>query len=257
MHQEAVRPKLALIVGGAGGIGRATASLLAREDFSVVIADLPAAVAHIPSESQSDACLSIGVDLLSRESIREMYTRIAVEWSALDVLVNCAGTIKPAPSEEADELAWDQLLSVHLTGTFRCCQEALPFLRASEHGSIVNVGSILGRRGVSRRASYGAAKAGLEGLTRVLAVEWAHYGVRVNCVVPGYTLTPMNVEAVRVGNLNVDLLSKRIPLGRLAAPGDIASAIVFLASSGAAYITGQELVVDGGLTISGDGWSED
>ena len=186
-----------------------------------------------------------------------MFDEVRSRFACLDVLVNCAGNIRPMPSREADEKAWDQLLNIHLTGTFRCCQGALPFLERSKTPAIVNVGSILGRRGVPGRASYAAAKAGIEGLTRVLAVEWAGAGVRVNCVVPGYTLTRMNAEAVRVGKLDLEQLERQIPLGRLALAQEIATAIVFLASSDAAYITGETLVVDGGLTISGRSWGGD
>jgi NAD(P)-dependent dehydrogenase (short-subunit alcohol dehydrogenase family) len=199
--------------------------------------------------------MALGVDVRSRDSINGMYNRIRNKFGVLDILVNCAGTIRPAPSSVADEVAWDQLIDIHLTGTFRCCQSAMPLLESSTAASIVNVGSVLGMRGVSARASYAAAKAGVEGLTRVLAVEWAKAGIRVNCVVPGYTMTPMNAEAVKVGKLDVGQLAKSIPLGRLASADDVAAGIEFLASVDSRYITGQTLVIDGGLTISGDWWS--
>jgi len=257
MCSRIVGPKVALVVGGAGGIGMATAQMFANKGYSVGVGDLADAVARISDEQAASLGIAVAVDVLSRKSIESMFEAVTAELGGLDVLVNCAGTIRPVASAEADEVAWDQLLAVHLTGTFRCAQAALPYLESSGSAAIVNVGSVLGRRGVSRRAAYGAAKAGIEGLTRVLAVEWAGVGVRVNCVVPGYTLTPMNAEAVRVGNLEIDKLAKRIPLGRLASPGDIAAGIAFLASSEAAYITGQTLVIDGGLIVSGDGWSGD
>ncbi len=247
-------PRVALIVGGAGGIGWATARAFGHRGYSVVVADLAAAVERLSEQCVTAGSTAIVVDVLSRKSIDEMYEEIGRKFGRLDVLVNCAGNIHPVPSGEADEIAWDRLIDIHLTGTFRCCQGALALLGPSSAAAVVNMSSVLGRRGVPRRASYAASKAGIEGLTRVLAVEWASAGIRVNCIVPGYTLTPMNAEAVRVGNLDIEQLATKIPLGRLASAEEIAAGIVFLASSEASYITGQTLVIDGGLTVSGLGW---
>jgi len=248
-------PRVALIVGGAGGIGWATAEAFQNEGYCVAVADLEAAVAKLSDEPGSARFVAIGVDILSRTSISAMYEEVRRQFGRLDILVNCAGTINPVPSAEADEISWDKLIEVHLTGTFRCCQGALPFLEASSSASVVNLSSVLGRRGVPMRASYAAAKAGIEGLTRVLAVEWARAGIRVNCVVPGYTITRMNAEAIELGKLDVEHLAARIPLGRLASAEDIAAGVAFMASPQASYITGQTLVIDGGLTVSGRDWS--
>ena len=257
MPGEAGVPRVALVVGGAGGIGWATAQLFVKRGYSVVIGDLAGALASISEKQLGTLAMTARLDVLSRESIDGMYERIRRELGSLSVLVNCAGTIRPVRSSEADEISWDQLIQIHLTGTFRCCQGAVPLLTAAGGGTIVNVGSVLGHRGVARRASYAAAKAGIEGLTRVLAVEWAGLGIRVNCAVPGYTLTAMNAEAVRVGKLDVEQLAKQIPLGRLASADDVAAGIGFLASSEASYITGQTLVIDGGLLASGAAWGGD
>lgn len=244
--------KIALIIGGAGGIGKATSKLLNARGYRVLIADLPSVI----SEASRGECLSeftfLEVDVLSKGSVDSMFAEVGAKFGGLDVLVNSAGNIHPALSSEADEIAWDRLLNIHLSGTFRCCQGAYPLLEASQSAAILNLSSILAGRGVSGRASYASAKAGVEGLTRVLAVEWARAGIRVNCVAPGYVATSMNAEAVRVGKLDVEQLETRIPLARLASADEIAQGIAFLISSEAAYVTGQVLVIDGGLSISGE-----
>lgn len=250
-------PKIVLVVGGAGGIGMATAVAFRQMGYAVFIADLGPAVEKCAMDPTCGDIEGVTVDVGSRESIEAMYAAIRGKVGRLDILVNCAGIIYPSPSDSADEVVWDRLIDIDLTGTFRCIQGALPLLKKSSFAVIVNVSSVLSRRGVPGRASYTAAKAGVEALTRVLAVEWADAGIRVNCVAPGYTRTEMNAEAVRLGKLDDMELMKKIPMGRLAKPDEIASGIAFLASSEASYVTGQTLVIDGGLTVSGQWWSGD
>ena len=247
-------PRVALIVGGAGGIGWATARAFGHRGYSVVVADLAAAVERLSEQCVTVGSTAIVVDVLSRKSIDEMYEEIGRKFGRLDVLVNCAGNIHPVPSGEADEIAWDRLIDIHLTGTFRCCQGALALLGPSSAAAVVNMSSVLGRRGVPRRGILRRLESWNRRADPRSCRGMGKRGIRVNCIVPGYTLTPMNAEAVRVGNLDIEQLATKIPLGRLASAEEIAAGIVFLASSEASYITGQTLVIDGGLTVSGLGW---
>jgi NAD(P)-dependent dehydrogenase (short-subunit alcohol dehydrogenase family) len=135
---------------------------------------------------------------------------------------------------------------------FRCARAAFPFLREHGGGAIVNIGSIGGGVGISGRVAYTASKAGIEGLTRTLALEWARWGIRVNTVAPGWTRTAMVEAGIASGKLDEHALEARIPLGRLANPSEIADVVGYLVSAQASYITGQTLVVDGGITVNGN-----
>jgi NAD(P)-dependent dehydrogenase (short-subunit alcohol dehydrogenase family) len=167
------------------------------------------------------------------------------------VLVNNAGLNRIGPSEDLEEALFQEVVDVNLTGALRCCQVAGRRMLTEGRGSIVNIGSINAEVGMPGRAAYCASKAGLIGLTRVLAVEWASRGVRVNAVEPGYVRTPMVENAIAQGLLSEQAMRDRTPLDRLAEPGEIARTVVFLASKDAAYITGQTLAVDGGYLAYG------
>ena len=143
-------------------------------------------------------------------------------------------------------------METDLSGVFRCSRAAFPLFESLGHGVIVNVASIAASVGISGRVAYTASKAGVGGLTRTLALEWAQHGIRVNTVAPGWTRTAMVDAGIASGQLDGDALAARIPLGRLARPQEIADAVAYLASPQASYITGQTLVVDGGITINGD-----
>ena len=245
--------RVALVVGGARGIGGSTSEAFAASGFSVAVADLDgvaaADLAGRLDESGGHA-LGLAVDVTSRESVDAMVASVVARFGRLDAMVDCAGIIDPRPSAEVDDAAWHRLLAVHLDGTFRCARAAYPALVASGGGTIVNIASVAAHVGIPGRLSYTAAKGAIEAMTRTLAVEWAPAGIRVNAVAPGYTSTELVQQAIDSGRLDPALLISRVPLQRFAEPSEIASVVLFLSTPASSFITAQSNVADGGLIIN-------
>ena len=254
---NAGRP-VALVTGGAGGIGRATCQAFIDEGYRVSLTDVDeegAATAAAEIDPSGDVAIGLKGDVSSTESVDSMVAETLERLGRLDALVNVAGVVGPGPSEELSDTEWDRLISIHLGGAFRCSRAAFPALAESGAGSIVSISSIAGRTGFSNRVSYCAAKAGIEGLTRALAVEWAKRGVRVNAVAPGHVRTPMLDYSLKIGSVTEEIVqarTDRIPMGRYAQPEEIAAAVLFLSSPAASYITGEVLCVDGAITVNAD-----
>lgn len=239
--------KTAIVTGGGRGIGRAIAAALAREGAAVAVA-----YAHHAAEAEAVAdalrrsgrrAVALRADVSRPEDAAGLVATVLERWGRLDVLVNNAGITIRAALEQVSIADWEAVLATNLTGAFACSQAAAPALRESG-GAIVNVASIRGLIGGSAPA-YAASKGGLIALTKTLARALAPR-VRVNAVAPGYTETAMHAD------LSVEereRIVRRIPVGRFAEPEEVAQAVVFLASPRASYITGQTLVVDGGLTM--------
>lgn len=250
--------RVAYVTGGAGGIGRATCQAFFDTGYRVALTDLDE-VTSVAAASELDRSgervLGLACDVSSTESVDAAVAAAVDRFGRLDALVNVAGVVGPGPSEELSDESWERLVSIHLGGTFRCARAAFPALSATGAGSIVSISSIAARTGFSIRASYCAAKAGIEGLTRALAVEWAKRGVRVNAVAPGHVRTPMLDHSLAIGSVTPEIVearTQRIPLGRYAQPEEIAAAVLFLSSPAASYITGETLYVDGAITVNAD-----
>ena len=244
-----------VITGGARGIGGATCDAFGTAGFRVVVADLDGAAASEKAAElieRGTAALGLATDVTSSPSVDAMMAAVMERYGRLDALVNNAGIIDPTPSVEVTDAAWDRMLAVHLDGTFRCSRAAYPAMVASGGGTIVNIASIAAHVGLRGRLSYSAAKAAVEGIARALAVEWAADGIRVNAVAPGYTRTDLYQRAVDAGLVQTDHLMARIPLGRPAEPFELANVILFLSSPASSYITGQSIIVDGGLVVGTD-----
>ena len=236
--------KLALITGGSRGQGAAHARRLASDGAVVYIADVLDEVGEAEaSRLQADGLdvTYLHLDVSDEGSWQSAMKTIAKERGRLDVLVNNAGVIHVTPIAEEDLTAWKRLLDINLTGAFLGIRAALPLLEASGGGSIINISSIFGPAGAIGYAAYAASKAGLLGLTRTAALELAAKNIRVNAVCPGGVSTPMN-ENERDGGVVPET-----PLGRRAYTSEIAGAIAFLAGSDSSFVTGTELVVDGGF----------
>ncbi len=236
-----------VITGAAGGIGRATAEKFAASGAHVVAVDLQ------PPQATADAiagrggrCLAITADVAERGQVKAMIARAVDQCGGVDVLVANAGIGFPDPILGISEENWDRVLAVNLKGAFLCIQATLPHMLERRRGAIVLVSSIAGRRSsVINGAHYTCSKYGLIGLARHLAAELAATGIRVNCVCPGPTETPLlwrvSTSEQRAG------IARKTPLRRLADPDDVAEVIAFLAGDGARHIHGAVLDVNGGL----------
>jgi NAD(P)-dependent dehydrogenase (short-subunit alcohol dehydrogenase family) len=247
--------KTALITGGAKGIGLAISQELINDGWNVVITGRDAsAIASAVAGLATGPGKAVGkvMDVRDRASIDAVFAEMRTEFNSLDSLINCAGVIIRDESEVLSENDWNTVIDTDLSGVFKCSQAAYADLVKSPGATIVNVGSIAGSVGIAGRAGYTAAKAGLEGLTRTLGLEWANHDIRVNAVAPGWTRTEMVAGGIKDGRLSEAALTARIPQQRLAEPSEIAKVIKFLMSADSSYITGQTIVVDGGITINGN-----
>jgi NAD(P)-dependent dehydrogenase (short-subunit alcohol dehydrogenase family) len=237
--------RVALVTGAAHGLGLADAERLAAGGFAVVLADVDVETARREADRIGGGARAVELDVTDPAAVE----RVFGELERLDVLVNNAGISHPEPTIEVSEESWARMLDIHLGGTFRCSKAAYPLL-ARQGGAIVNISSLQAYLGQGGRASYAAAKAGIRGLTRELAMEWARDGIRVNAVAPGVIATEIIERNVARGVLDPATFERRIPLGRLGRPDEIAEAVFFLATDASSYITGQTLLVDGGFASS-------
>jgi NAD(P)-dependent dehydrogenase (short-subunit alcohol dehydrogenase family) len=247
--------KTALVTGGAKGIGLAISQELVALGWNVVVTGRDAAAidtALAGLVSGPGKAIGRVMDVRDRTSIDSVIADTRSEFGSLDSLINCAGVIIRNESEVLSEADWETVIDTDLSGVFKCSQAAFADLEKAKGATIVNVGSIAGSVGIAGRAGYTAAKAGLEGLTRTLGLEWADRDIRVNAVAPGWTRTEMVAGGIKDGRLSEAALTSRIPQKRLAEPSEIAKVVLFLMSSDSSYITGQTITVDGGITINGN-----
>ena len=183
-----------------------------------------------------------------------MVEAVVARHGTVDILVNCAGTAKRAPALEQAEADWEYMIELNLRGTAWACRAVAPVMRRAGRGRIVNITSIGAEFGLVNRAAYCATKGGVAQLTRCLALEWGPHGITVNAVGPGVTVTPLVRPFLDANPGKEELMNRKIPLGRLGKPDDMAGAVVFLASDLAAYITGQTIYVDGGWSVGDLDW---
>jgi NAD(P)-dependent dehydrogenase (short-subunit alcohol dehydrogenase family) len=239
--------RVAVVTGAGRGIGRGCALALAEAGADVVaIARTRGEVESVSEEVEAAGVVARAVvcDVTNARRIE----RVMRSLERVDVLVNAAGTNLPEPFLDVPEHSLDALLAVNVKGTFLACQAAARrMVAAATGGAIVNVSSQMGHVGAPRRSVYCATKHAVEGLTKALAVELAPHGIRVNAVAPTFVETPMTAPFLADEAFRADVL-ERIPLGRIGTVGDVAGAVVFLASPAASLITGASLLVDGGWT---------
>lgn len=245
--------QVAIVTGATGGLGSAIARCFAAAGAHVALADLPAQIeaarrlADEIADQSGVRALGVAMDVTDVTGIERATAQVEDEIGPPDILVANAGVIIRKPSLEVSEEDWDRVVDVDLKGVFFCCQAAGKRMVARGRGSIVAISSQNGLVGQQERAAYCAAKAGVVNLVRVLALEWAARGVRVNAVGPTFVETPLTRQALANPAVRQDILS-RIPIGRLGTPEEVANAVLFLASPAASLITGTCLVADGGWT---------
>jgi 3-oxoacyl-[acyl-carrier protein] reductase len=245
--------KVIVVFGGAGGIGAGTSVRLASEGARVVIADLNAAQAQAKAAEIAAAggqALGVACDITNPESCEHVAQAAVDGFGQIDGVVNCAGISKPHDSISLPPADWARMVDVQLNGAFYSAQACAKRMW-DKGGAMVFITSTNAEAAFPRRAAYCAAKAGLAMLTKVLAIEWAEKGIRVNAVGPTYVATEMTVRNIAAGNVNEAQIKARVPLGRLAQPADIADAVSFLLSGKASFITGHSLYVDGGWLAYG------
>ncbi|RUU14017.1 SDR family oxidoreductase [Mesorhizobium sp. USDA-HM6] len=237
--------RIVIITGAAGGIGRALVEILARDGDTVVAVDLPGSGVVELARDLGHPHLGLECDISREEDVLALYGRLEAQFAQISVLINNAA-MGPAMAASVDTGvdAFRLALAVNLIGPFVMAREAARRMRPG--AAIVNVASMAGVVGNPKRNAYAASKAGLISLTKSLACEWASRGIRVTAVAPGYVCTPMVAELERAGKVDLAAVRRRVPLGRLARPDEIALAVRFLASTQARYITGSVLAVDGG-----------
>lgn len=245
--------KVAIITGGASGIGESAARIFAREGARVVIADLQDEQGRRVQEDIGKSCLYVRTDVSRSADIEALVSKAVAAFGKLDILFNNAGIVVVGPTIlDLAEADFDRMIAINLKGVWLGMKHAIPAIIRSGGGSVVNTASTSGLLGYVGQSGYGASKGGVINLTRHCAVEFAGKGVRVNCICPGAIVTPMG-QKNRPGMPLEEMKARNAagnPLQRTGMPEDIANTALFLASQEAAHITGQIIAVDGGVTAS-------
>jgi NAD(P)-dependent dehydrogenase (short-subunit alcohol dehydrogenase family) len=245
--------RVAVVTGGASGIGLGVARRFADDGFRVAVLDRDAAGAEAAAADvagRGAEALAATVDVADRASVDAAFARVRAELGPVGALVTSAGVESFDALLDITPEAWDRIVAVNLTGTFACVQAAVPDMLAAGWGRIVTISSSSAQSGAPRMAHYTASKGGVISLTRSLAVELAPHGITANTIPPSLVDTPMARQAEASGAFpGVDVVAPMVPLGRAGTPEDIAAACAFLCSDGGGYITGQVIGVNGGMYI--------
>jgi 2-hydroxycyclohexanecarboxyl-CoA dehydrogenase len=242
--------RVAVVTGAASGMGRAVSRQLAERGHKVALLDIDGAGARRAAEelraSGADA-FADEVDVSERASVDASLGKVRQALGPVEIMVTSAGIEGFVAFTEITPAAWDRILGVNLTGTFHCVQAAVPDMIGANWGRVVTISSSSAQSGTRRMAHYVASKGGVISLTKALALELSPHGITVNCIPPGSIDTPMAQRASAAGNIgSMDAVAKRIPVGRMGTPEDVAAACAFLCSEEAGYITGQVIGVNGG-----------
>lgn len=242
---------MALVTGSGGSLGSEMCRQFLEDGYDVVVSDLREDAAQEVARTldpTGDRAFIVPIDVGITKSVDDGIAKIIERFGRLDVLVNNAGNFRQNSTHTYSDEDWRFITNVHLDGAFRCCRAAYPHLKKSSYPTIISIASIAARIGLPGRLSYSVSKAGLEALTRVLAVEWAPDNIRVVAVAPGFTKT-QNQIFIDGKEVTHEAFAQAVPMKRMGRPEEQASVVIFLASQKASYINGQTIVVDGGATI--------
>ena len=249
MNESQLVDKVAIVTGGASGIGEGICMEFAAQGAAVGIADIDNQAARQVVERIEESGrkgLALEVDVCDREAVRAVVDKMLREFGTVDILVNCAGWNTFQFAWEYSPEDWEKLRSVNLDGPWHFCQAVMPEMIKKKSGKIINIGSAAGVRGIPKATPYSTAKHGIIGLTRAIAVDLAPYNINVNCICPATIDTPLLRQATKPAF--IEGMIRSFPMGRLGKVADVAKAALFLASSDSDWITGVVLPVDGGLT---------
>lgn len=243
------REQVAVVTGGARGIGKAIAVALARKGVNLVIADISLEQAKDTSaelEKLGVKTMPVKLDVSKSDEVIKIFEDISKEFGKINILINNAGITRDGLIMRMKEEDWDTVININLKSVFLCSKEAIKVMAKQRYGRIINIASVVAFMGNPGQANYSASKAGIVGLTKTTAKEYASRGITANAVAPGFITTAMTdalPENVK------DEMKRAIPLGRFGTPEDVANAVVFLASPEAGYITGQVIHVNGGMYV--------
>jgi len=246
--------KIAVVTGASRGIGKAIALELADAGARIAcVATRAENAAEIVAEitSTGGKAIALGCRVEISADVTDMFSQVQAQLGSVDLLVNNAGVTYPQATLEMTEENWDLHMNVNAKSIFLCSQAAARQMRPRRAGCIINIGSILGRNAFPATLGYCASKAAVDHMTRVMAIEWARYGIRVNCIASGYIRTDLIDRLAEEGKLTLADLEKRTPQRRLGSGADIAKAVRYIASDDAGFMTGEVLVIDGGWTAFG------
>ncbi|MGE0822774.1 MAG: SDR family NAD(P)-dependent oxidoreductase [Candidatus Binatia bacterium] len=246
--------KVAVVTGASRGIGKSIALELADAGARIAcVATRAENAAEIVAEIQQKGgdAIALGCRVEVAAEVTRLFTQLAEEFGPVAILVNNAGVTYPEPTLDMTEENWDLHMNVNAKSIFLCSQAAARQMKAHGGGCIVNIGSILGRNAFPATLGYCASKAAVDHMTRVMAIEWARIGIRVNCIAAGYVRTDLIDRLAAEGKLTLRDLEKRTPQRRLGSGADIAKAVRYVASDDAGFMTGEVLVIDGGWTAFG------
>lgn len=243
-----LQDKVAIITGGANGIGLAACERFAREGATVIMADFDEAVGQERAKTLATVgrVVFMQVDVANRERVQAMVAEVIDEFGKIDILINNAGITRDATLLKMDPVDFQRVLDVNLTGVFNCTQAVVPHMVNAQSGKIINTSSVSGVHGNFGQTNYAAAKAAVVGMTKTWAKELGRKGIHVNAVAPGFTMTEMvNKMPEKV----IEKMASSVSLARLGKPEDIANAYLFLASDESDYVHGHVLHVDGGIMM--------
>jgi len=251
--------RVCIVTGAGQGIGRAIALALAREGAVVAVADIDEKMAGDVAAELRDGggeAMAATVDVSQRAQVMALVDAVASRFGRIDVLVNNAGIVLMVPTLEITEAQWQEVQDVNLKGALFCSQAAAKVMLRQGSGNIINIASIAAHRSSPGASAYSASKAGLLALTGVMAAEWGPHNIRVNSISPTGVETRMGLQLRQLNPERFERRDARIPLRRNAQVEDVADAAVFLASDRASYITGRDLLIDGGLSLLNPGFVE-